>query len=65
MSKIADRLQKSGSSFKYDFENSCSSTRIITNGHFAKINARIEKRIKQNEIERAASKEVAGSYSVR
>ncbi len=65
MNKIKKRLQNNMSNFRYNFESSCSSVKVVSNGHLSEVNMRIEQRIKQNEMERVGSKEIAGSYTVR
>lgn len=49
----------------FDFKNTCVGVEYISNEYLTEVSARIEKRIQQNEMERAASKDVAGNFTVR
>lgn len=49
----------------FDFKNTCLGVEYISNEYLVEVSSRIEKRIQQNEMERAASKDIAGNYIVR
>lgn len=63
MNNVMGNKQKKKTPF--DFNNTCVGVEYISNEYLTEVSARIEKRIQQNEMERAASKDVAGNFTVR